>query len=118
LFNIWTLKNSREEVIMFKKSGLLAVLALTLGLSTSSWATTKTDVKVIGVGVHWENTGYAYLADIPECGIFYNSITDERWKYFHSMLVAAKLSGKNIQRVDYTVTNAESKHCTIDLIEL
>ena len=101
---------------MRKRKTWLAVL--TLCLSTSSWATTVTDVAVTGVGVHWGNTGYTYLANIPECAIFYNSTTDDRWKYFHVMLVAARLSGKSLQRVDYTVTNATNRQCTIDLIEL
>jgi len=88
-----------------------------LGLSTPGWATTVTDVAVTGVGVHWGNIGYTYLANTPECAIFYNSTTDERWRYFHAMLVAARLSGRSLQRVDYTVTNAANRHCTIDLIQ-
>lgn len=101
---------------ILKSLGVVLVGLMVLG-ALPSRADIAVDVKVVGVGVHWGNTGYSYIEGIPACGIFYNSITDERWKYFHSTLLAAKLAGRNLQRVDFTVTDAAKKFCTLELVE-
>ena len=109
---------------MVKKLAVAGSLCFALGWPTFSWADSDTDrtIRLIGVNATINRAYVASATNTPpsntSCGIYYSidlSTVPGRAQY--AAVVAAKVAGKKMSRIDYTFA-LPAGYCTVSLLEI